>query len=349
MQKIILAIAVFLAAAFAANADTVVLKSGDHLSGTVVKSDGKQLTLKTDFAGVINIDWTKVKELVTEKPVFVVTPDKKTVSGPVTTEGDDLVVATSGAGAVHVPMSSVGVVRSESEQATWVHQQRPGLLENWTVGANVGFALARGNSDTTNLSIGFTSVRTTLRDKLSAYASSIYAQNSVAGVSTVSADDVRGGARYDRNLGPRLFLFGSGDYEFNSPQDLDLRSIYSGGLGWKVIKSDTTSLDVLAGGNYTREAYSTGLDRNIAGLTLGEDFMHKFGKTTTLTEQLLIYPELSDISQYRLALDMAITTKISKWLGWQTTASDRYLSNPIPGTKSNDLIITTGLTVAFSH
>jgi hypothetical protein len=46
---------------------------------------------------------------------------------------------------------------------------------------------------------------------------------------------------------------------------------------------------------------------------------------------------------------MAVTTKISKWLGWQTTASDRYLSNPIPGTKSNDLILTTGLTVAFSH
>jgi hypothetical protein len=93
------------------------------------------------------------------------------------------------------------------------------------------------------------------------------------------------------------------------------------------------------------------VDRNIPGLTLGEDFMHKFGKTTTLTEQYLIYPEFGAAysGQYRFAFDMAITTKISKWLGWQTTASDRYLSNPIPGTKTNDLILTTGLTFAITH
>jgi putative salt-induced outer membrane protein len=351
MKKIFCAIAILLAAAGVASADTVVLKNGDHLTGTVVKSDGKALTLKTDFAGEINIDWTKVQELATDKPIYVVTPDKKVVSGTVTTQGPDLVVATANTGAVHIPIANVGVVRSESEEAAFMHAQHPGLLENWNVGANVGFALARGNSDTTNLSIGFTSVRTGLRDKLSAYASSIYAQSSVAGVSSVTADDVRGGARYDRDITSRLFGFGSGDFEYNSPQDLDLRSIYTGGFGYKAIKSETTSLDFLAGANYTREAYSTGMDRNIAGLTLGEDFMHKFGKSTTVTEQYLVYPELSGgtVGQYRFAFDMAVTTKISKWLGWQTTASDRYLSNPIPGTKTNDLILTTGLTVAFSH
>ncbi len=351
MRKMFCAIAMLLAIAVVASADTVVLKNGDHLTGTVVKSDGKALTLKSDFAGEINIDWTKVQELTTDKPIYIVTPDKKAVSGTVTTQGPDLVVATANTGAVHIPLASVTVLRSESEQAAVVHAEHPGLLEDWSVGANVGFALARGNSDTTNLSIGFTSVRTTLRDKISAYASSIYAQSSVAGVSSVTADDVRGGARYDRDLTSNLFAFGSGDFEYNSPQDLDLRSIYTVGFGFKAIKSDATTLDFLGGVNYTREAYSTGMDRNIAGLTLGEDFMHKFGKSTTLTEQYLIYPELSggDYGQYRFAFDMAITTKINKWLGWQTTASDRYLSNPIPGTKTNDLILTTGLTVAFKH
>ncbi|MGA8268213.1 MAG: DUF481 domain-containing protein, partial [Candidatus Acidiferrales bacterium] len=328
MKKMFCAIVVLLAAAFVANADTVVLVNGDHLTGTVVKSDGKDLTLKTDFVGDINIPWAKVKELTTDKPVYIVMPDKKVVSGTITTQGPDLVVATANAGAVHVPLASVTILRSESEQAAVVHAEHPGLLEDWNVGANVGFALARGNSDTTNLSIGFTSVRTTLRDKISAYANSIYAQSSVAGVSSVTADDVRGGARYDRNISSRAFVFGSGDFEYNSPQDLDLRSIYTVGFGFKAIKSDATTLDFLGGVNYTREAYSTGMDRNIAGLTLGEDFMHKFGKSTTLTEQYLIYPELSggDFGQYRFAFDMAITTKISKWLGWQTTASDRYLS-----------------------
>jgi hypothetical protein len=47
------------------------------------------------------------------------------------------------------------------------------------------------------------------------------------------------------------------------------------------------------------------------------------------------------------ANDTAVTTKISKRLGWQTTASDRSRRNPIPDTKTNDLILTTGLTIAF--
>ena len=58
----------------------------------------------------------------------------------------------------------------------------------------------------------------------------------------------------------------------------------------------------------------------------GEVFMHKFGATTTLTEDFTFYPDLSDFSQYRFALDSGLVTKINKWLGWQTTFSDRYVT-----------------------
>lgn len=348
-MKIVGAVLVFFAFASITTADTVTLKNGDHLTGVVEHSDGKTLTLKTDYAGEVNVQWSAIKELVCDEPLYVMTPDKKTVNGQVTTEGGDLVVTTANAGAVRVPLASVTVIRSEIEQAAYERGLHPGILENWQGGANVGLALARGNSDTTNLSIGFNAARTTLHDKLIAYAATIYASNSTAGISGVTANDIRGGARYDRNFSSRLFAFGSGDYEYNELQELDLRSIYTGGLGYNAIKSDSTKLDLLLGANYTRETYSTGVQRNLAGITTGEDFFHKFGKSTTLTEQFLFYPDLTNTGQYRFAFDMGITTKISKWLGWQTTASDRYLSDPIPGTKTDDLILTTGLTFTFIH
>ena len=47
-MKLIVAVILFVGAAFVASADTVVMKNGDRLTGTVVKSDGKQLTVKTD-------------------------------------------------------------------------------------------------------------------------------------------------------------------------------------------------------------------------------------------------------------------------------------------------------------
>ena len=49
-----------LATASAARADTVVLKNGDHLTGAVEVSDGKDVTLKTDFAGEIKIQWSAI-------------------------------------------------------------------------------------------------------------------------------------------------------------------------------------------------------------------------------------------------------------------------------------------------
>jgi len=348
-MKSLAGIALFLVAALAASADTVVMKNGDHLTGTVVKSDGKQLTLKTDYAGDINLQWAAVKELMTDKPVYAVTPDKKTVNGKATTEGDELVIAPSSGAPVHVPLASVTVLRDEAEQAAFEHSQHPGLLENWTGGASVGFALARGNTQTTNLSVAFNAVRSTPHDQLSAYAASIYASSNSAGVSGVTANDIRGGARYDRNIVPKIFGFGSADFEYNETQDLDLRSILSGGLGYHAIKSDSTTLDLLGGGNYTRETYSTGELRNTGGITLGEVFFHKLGKSTIVNQQIFFYPDLTNTGQYRIAFDMGTSTKINKWLGWQTAVSDRYLSNPIAGTKSNDIILTTGLNVTFKH
>ena len=43
-------------------------------------------------------------------------------------------------------------------------------------------------------------------------------------------------------------------------------------------------------------------------------------------------------------------TQIKKWLGWQMALSDRYVTDPpIAGTKSNDMIFSTGINVSFAH
>jgi putative salt-induced outer membrane protein len=351
-MKYVAAIFLFIGLGFAAKADTIVMKNGDHLTGTIEHSDGKQLTLKTDYAGEINVQVSAITQVVSTAPVFVTTKQKKTVSGKLTMEGANLEVATTSAGAVQVPLGDVTMVRSESEQKAYEHSLQPGFIENWDGAATIGFSLARGNSDTTNLSIGFNGARTTLNDKITTYATSIYASDNTPG-GGVTADDIRGGARYDHNIGPLAFAFGSVDYEYNQTQDLNLRSIYSAGFGYHAIKRpNKMTLDLLLGGNYTRESYSANtstpaLQRNIAGLTIGEDFMRQFGKTTTLNEQFYFYPELNETGQYRFAFDMGVATKINKWLGWQTTASDRFLSDPIPGTLRNDIILTTGVNLSF--
>ncbi|MGH9692176.1 MAG: DUF481 domain-containing protein [Candidatus Acidiferrales bacterium] len=346
----------------AAGADTLTLKNGDHLTGTVVSSDGKQVTLKTDYAGDMKIQWSDVQDLNSTEPLYVVTPDHKTVNGNLTLEGTDLVVHTASAGEVRVPLSRITVVRSAADEQAYENSLHPSLLEQWKGGIDVGFALARGNSDTTNLNTAFTADRKTLSDEIGMNLSSIYATSGATasgGATGVTANEILGGVHYNHNISKSLFAFVSGDFTHDALQDLDVRAIYSAGLGWHAINTPVTTLDLLGGVNYTRESYSTGatatsaafsVGRNLPGLTVGENLMHKFGASTALTEQFIFYPDLSSFSQYRFSLDSGVVTKINRWLGWQTSLSDRYVTNPpIFGTKSNDVILSTGLNVAFGR
>lgn len=340
-------------------ADTLVLKNGDRLTGVVEVSDGKTLTLKTDYAGEIKLQWAAVKEIVSEKPLYVVTPDKKTVNGNVTTEGADLVVHPAAAQPVLIPLANVTTLRSPDQEVAWEKTQNPTLLENWKGGANIGFALARGNSETTNLNTGLTAARKTLTDNITLSLNSIYSTNDKPGQGGVTANEILAGARFDKNVTKRFFGFVSGDFVHDELQDLNVRSIYSVGAGIHVINNDRTAFDVLAGGNYTRETYSvgptgvpppSGLDRNLAGITVGQDFLHKIGKASVFTEKFYFYPDLSNTGQYRFALDASLVSKINNWFGWQFTVSDRYVSNPpIAGTVPNDLVFSTGINFAFSH
>lgn len=342
-------------------ADALILKNGDHITGTISDSDGKQLTLKTDYAGAIKIQWSAITDITSSQPLYVVTPSKATVNGNVTVAASDLIVHTANAGQVHVPLAQVTVMRSAAEEQSYEKSLRPSFIAGWNGSVDLGLGLARGNSDTTNLNTALKADRKTTNDETKMYVSSVYATsgaNVVSGAAGgVTADAILGGARYDRNFTHVLFGFGSADFTHNALQDLDLQGIYSGGIGWHAINNPKTTLDVLAGVNYTRETYSgptaatgSNLNRNLAAITAGENFTHKIGTSSVLTANFLFYPDLSDVSQYRFALDASFVTKLNKWLGWQTSLSDRYVSNPpILHTVSNDVIFSTGLNIAFTH
>jgi len=339
----------------AASAESVTLNNGDRITGDISDSDGKTLTLKTPYAGDVKIQWSAIKELVAAQPLYVTTHEKKTISGSVVPSGKNLTVHTTAGATVEVPFTDIAAVRSSVGENAYEKSLHPNWDQDWNGSASLGLALARGNSDTTTLNTAFKAERKTTADDITAYDSSVYATNGLAGTNQVTADAILGGARYERNITPKLFAFGAADFTHDELQHLNLQSIYTGGFGWHFIDKPTTTFDVLGGINYTHESYSgdtatasPAVNRNLPGLTFGENFMHKFGAATTLTETAAFYPDLSDISQYRFSFDATAVTKINKWFGWQAAISDRYITNPpIVGTKSNDVILSTGLNVSF--
>jgi putative salt-induced outer membrane protein YdiY len=363
-----IAFIVFLAAAtgaFAgqAFADQVTLKNGDRLTGTVVKSDGKTLVLHTEFIGDVTVQFPAITEITTEKPLHVALKNGQTVVGPISTSDGKVAVAVAGGAPVETTTADVVAIRNDADQLAYEKSIHPSLLEGWNGNAIVGFSLTGGNSQTENLSLAFNAARATKDDKITLYSTAVYGTNQLASPST-TANLETGGIRYDHNLNPRAFVFISADFMANALQDLNLRSVGSVGAGYHAIKNANTTLDLLAGGNFTDEnytetltdttvtppvTYSTKLIHNFFALTLGEELMHKLGKTTVLNEKLYLFPDLTQTGQYRATFDLAIATKINKWFGWQTGFNDIYVTNPPPGTKENDVVFTTGLNITFTH
>jgi putative salt-induced outer membrane protein YdiY len=344
-------------------ADQVTLKNGDRLTGTVVKSDGKTLVLHTDAAGDVTIQFDSIQDIKTDAELHVSLKGGKTAVGPVTTTDGKIEIATKTAGTVEASKDDVTLIRNDAEQTAYDKSLHPGLMHGWQGGIDVGFSIARGNSETENLALALNAVHPTLNDKITVYLTSINTQNNLATPSTV-ANLIQSGLRYDYNLNPRLFAFGAGDFTTNALQFLDLRQVYSGGLGFHAIASDTTTLDFLGGVNYTHETYSNGdlipgsnppafvsygVTNKFVALTLGEELLHKFGTRTVLTQNTYFYPDLQNTGDYRWTLTAGTVTKISKWFGWQNQFGDIYVSNPPVGAKKNDVIFTTGLNIAFTH
>ncbi|MGA9039486.1 MAG: DUF481 domain-containing protein [Terriglobales bacterium] len=352
LKQLILVLSIFV---FGSNlfADQVTLKNGDHLTGTVVKSDGKTLVLHTEFAGDITLQFAAITQITTDQPLHVDLPNGKSAVGPVTTSDGNIVVATA-SGSVTAPAATVVDLRSAAEQAAYEKTLHPTLSQGWAAGANVGFALTGGNSETENLAIAFTADRKTLHDHIGLYTNSVYARNDTAGTTTTTANAVQGGLRYDRNIAAQMFGFGSADFQTDALQALNLRSVFGGGLGFHAIKNDVTTIDLLGGINYTRESYGVvapnpAFTRSFAAATLGEELMHKWGKSTVVTQKVYFFPDFNDAGQYRATFNLGTVTKLSKWLGWQNAFGDIYVTNPPAGKKTDDVLLTTGLNITFTH
>jgi putative salt-induced outer membrane protein YdiY len=329
-------------------ADQVVLKNGDRVTGAIVKKDDKNLTIKTDHFGLITTSWEHVESIMADKPVNVVLLDGKTVQGTLATVGGSVVVATPDA-KVTVPPTDIKALRNSDEQRAYERLLKPGWRQLWAGTVGIGFAGAAGNAKTLTFTTGINAARLTNTDKTSLYLSIIKASALVNGRSSSTAQAVRGGIGYDHNVSPRVFVNVFNDYEYDRFQNLDLRFVLGGGLGFHAVKTERSRLDLLGGIAYNRSKFSTPLTRNSAEFYWGDEYSYKLSGSTSLVQSFRMFNDLTHRGDYRVNFDIGSSTKLAKWLTWNVSLSDRYLNNPAPGRKTNDFLYTTGLGITFER
>ncbi len=335
-------------------ADHLKLKNGDRLTGEIAKSDSKTLTLKTTYAGEVFVALDAIDELSSDQQLYLTLSDGQTLVGTVASTNGRLEVTSKETATVKVDRIAVKTIRSKAEHDAHLAEveryRNPRLIDLWGGSLDLGYSLTTGNSRTNNLAIGANAVRETTRDKISVYLAAIRSKNTPAdGESVTTANATRWGGRYELNLTQRLSAFALADFETNEIQLLDFRAVFGGGLGYYVKKTDRAQFQLFGGGAYNRESFSTGLDRNSAEALIGEDLSLKINDRMTLKERVQFFPNLSESGTYRLTFDASLVTRINKWFNWQVTLSDRYISNPVEGSKANDILFTTGVSLSFKQ
>jgi putative salt-induced outer membrane protein YdiY len=326
-------------------ADQITLKNGDRVTGAIVKMDGGTLTIKSALMGQVTVPWNQVSEIKSDAPLNVVLPSGTVQATVATSDGKLQLEGKQQA----VPFSEVTALRNADEQKAYERVLHPGWGQLWAGTASLGFAGTSGNARTLTFTTGVNAARLTKTDKTSVYFSAIKASALVNGKNSDTAQAVRGGVGYDHNVSSRLFVNVFNDWEYDRFQNLDLRFVLGGGLGFHVVKTERSKLDLLAGIDFNHSSFSTPLTRNSAEFFWGDEYALKLSGATSLVQSYRMFDDLTNTGTYRVNFDVGLATKLSKWLTWNVSLSDRYLNHPAPGRKTNDFLYTTGIGITFAR
>jgi putative salt-induced outer membrane protein YdiY len=285
----------------------------------------------------------------------VVLVGDKTVQSPLSTSGERFMVQGQA-----VAPSDIVALRDADEQRDFERHLHPNWGQLWAGNASLSFAGTTGNAETQTLVTAVTAARVTNNDKASIYFNDIKSSAIASGVKSETADAIRGGWAYNHNLTKKVFANIFNDYAYDKFQDLNLRFIVGAGIGYHVLKTTHSTLDFLGGFDYERNSYGAvpatvttpevfPYKQTRAELFYGDDYSYKMNTTTSLTQSWRMFHNLTDFGDYRLNADISVNSKLTKWLTWNIALSDRYVSKPVAGFKTNDFIYSTGLGVTFAR
>src|SRR5215510_1523615 len=206
------------------------------------------MEIRTELAGDVTVQWDAVTGIVSSQPLHLTLSDGRVVVGTVTTTDGKLAVATKDAGEVSTEHAAIKAIRNDQEQAEFDRLEHPRLLDYWSGLFDLGLSVTEGNSATTALSIAGKAARVVPKNKLSLYYTQVYSKDSNRNPAVTTANAIHAGIRYEHNLNPKVYVFGFTDFDSDQLQNLDLRNVIGGGLGYHLINTKKTQFDVFAVG-----------------------------------------------------------------------------------------------------
>lgn len=214
------------------------------------------------------------------------------------------------------------------------YQPKYWLGPTWTGSIDLGMNGSEGNAQAFSFRAGANLKRETKLYTLTLEAS--HAHTTADSLETQS--NALGKIKLDRNLGESPWtLFASGTAEYDEFKAFDLRLAAHAGVGYKLIKTEATTLIGRLGSGVSHEI--GGPDESyVPEALLGLDFEHQITAKQKLVIKSEYLPEWGEFENYRLVTDASWECLLDEAsnLSLKIGAIDRYDSTP-NGLKANDM------------
>ena len=320
------------------DADVVLLRNGDRLTGEVQQLKSDKLSLETSYAGTVEIDWSEVKTLDTERRFYVQFETGLRHQGTLQSSKQGMEVV--GPETVPVALADVVEITPAAE---------PGFWKTLEGSVDLGYNFTSGNSELNQSSLGVLAEYRREKYKLSGSLTSLFSrQDDSEPTSRQTAD-----ARFDRFLTPRRFAFALTGFERNDRQELNLRSRFGGGFGVTVVKDAETELSILGGATVINEQYQgdaaapppprTSSGEGLAGVELKTSWLD----WVQITSRLSFLPNFVQRGRYRLEYDGTARVPLLKGFTWSLTLFERFDSDPRTDIERNDYGVVSAFGFTF--
>ncbi len=343
--------------------DVLIFVDGEKLIGHVESATATSVVFKSDMAGELTVEWSKIQELRSPQKFAVIPKDvklrrsedtSKIAQGTLTATAQTVqVTPRPEASPQTIPVGNLAalVPQPNFERAF----QRSSFREGWVGGATAGLSLTEATQKNQTFTAAVNLVRTvpsenwldprsrTIFDYNEAYSKLTQPGSPAVKTSLFHAD-----FEQDWYLSPRVFIFGQAMFDHSVSQGLDLQQTYGGGLGFVVFKTTKQEFDFKASADYIDQQFENSLlNKKLFGSIFGETYVRKFAHGILFNEQGGITPAWNNTSAYSAFASAGLTFPVYHRFGLTLGALDDFLNDPPPEFKKNSFQFTLGATYSF--
>ena len=322
----------------ALHADTVLLNNGDRLSGQIQELEGKHLSLKTAYAGIVKIDWTMVEGISSDHTLQLSMQNGVILTGTVENSAEGMHVSSASRNLPILPHDVKAIANPERN-----------LRNRFNGSIELGYSLTRGNSPLNQSSVTANVEYHTERVRVQTDLSSLFSKQAPAqSTSTHSAS-----TRVDLHLTSAAFAFTLAGFDRDDRERLNLRSTLGGGMGWQIAHSRVAELSLLGGLTFVNENYRGGETEHpdsrgstgeaLAGLSLDKLQLGRL----RFTGKASVFPNVREKGRVRVVASSGVRMPVAAHLIWSLRLFERFDSRPVLAVKKHDYGLISSFGFAF--